>query len=209
MWIKDYNKTDRQKELIAMSSEKFDEYMCEQYADIFRQRNLPMTETCMCWGFEIGPGWYPLLDELCDRIKAITDKFAVQVEFVQIKEKLGGGRFYHRAIITETDENSNEYKLASVACEIIDELISQAESMSYHICAATGQYYDEKISLGGWIYDQCPEALMKNKDEFADRVKEQLKRQKARKDVQNILYALDNDQLRDVYKMAYPKGPKW
>jgi hypothetical protein len=45
----------------------------EKYPKIFRQRSLPMTETCMCWGIDTGDGWYHILDALCGNIQAHVD----------------------------------------------------------------------------------------------------------------------------------------
>lgn len=44
---------------------KLDNTLCEKYPEIFRDRHAPSSETCMCWGFDCGDGWYPLIDALC------------------------------------------------------------------------------------------------------------------------------------------------
>jgi len=41
------------------------------FPDIFRERESPMTQTCMCWGLDIGDGWGRLLWDLCRRIMAL------------------------------------------------------------------------------------------------------------------------------------------
>ena len=41
----------------------------EKYPKIFRQKDLSMDQTCMCWGIECGDGWYPILDALCAEIQ--------------------------------------------------------------------------------------------------------------------------------------------
>ncbi|NBP04388.1 MAG: hypothetical protein EBU90_30760 [Proteobacteria bacterium] len=33
-----------------------------------------MTETCMCWGFECGDGWFAILDALCSNIQWYIDR---------------------------------------------------------------------------------------------------------------------------------------
>jgi hypothetical protein len=52
---------------------EFDEMLCQKYPKIFAQRNLNPQETCMCWGFECGDGWYNLLDHLCLNIQSHID----------------------------------------------------------------------------------------------------------------------------------------
>lgn len=41
----------------------------EKYPKIFRQKDLSMQETCMCWGITTGDGWYQLIDDLCAQIQ--------------------------------------------------------------------------------------------------------------------------------------------
>jgi len=41
---------------------ELDKKLCDKYPKIFRDRHAPMTETCMCWGFEVGDGWYNILN---------------------------------------------------------------------------------------------------------------------------------------------------
>jgi hypothetical protein len=45
----------------------------DKYPKIFRQKDLPMTQTCMCWGIDTGDGWYTLIDDLCSIIQQHVD----------------------------------------------------------------------------------------------------------------------------------------
>ena len=53
-----------------------DNKLCEAYPKIFAERNSPMTETCMCWGFSCGDGWYGIIDQLCYAIQQYIDSSA-------------------------------------------------------------------------------------------------------------------------------------
>ena len=97
----------------------------DKYPKIFGDRTKPMTETCMCWGLEVGDGWYEIIDTLCE---ALTNTYTTsvqvdeedgkrlgiepylardgdasyyftieppQVKASQVKEKNGTLRFYH------------------------------------------------------------------------------------------------------------------
>lgn len=44
------------------------EKLFSKYPKIFGDRTKPMTETCMCWGLEVGDGWYDLIDVLCEAL---------------------------------------------------------------------------------------------------------------------------------------------
>ena len=50
----------------------------DKYPKIFRQKDLPMTQTCMCWGLNIGDGWYSLIDKLCHQIQWRIDNPAYE-----------------------------------------------------------------------------------------------------------------------------------
>ena len=52
-----------------INSEELDKHLCEKYPRIFRDRNAPMHQTCMFWGFETGPGWGNILKALCGNIQ--------------------------------------------------------------------------------------------------------------------------------------------
>lgn len=40
----------------------------DKYPEIFVQKDQSMRQTCMCWGIEVGNGWYNILDALCANI---------------------------------------------------------------------------------------------------------------------------------------------
>jgi hypothetical protein len=97
----------------------------DKYPKIFGDRTKPMNETCMCWGLEVGDGWYNLIDTLCEAL-TYTYTTSVQVDeedgkrlgiesynfnekssyyftieppqviATQVKEKYGTLRFYYR-----------------------------------------------------------------------------------------------------------------
>jgi hypothetical protein len=104
------------------------EKLFSKYPKIFGDRTKPMTETCMCWGLDVGDGWYNLIDTLCEAltytyttaievdeedgkrlgIKPYSDSYYFTVEppqviATQVKEKYGTLRFYYRS---EFDENN-------------------------------------------------------------------------------------------------------
>jgi len=65
----------------------------------------------MAFGFEVGPGWVPLVAELMDKIQDLVDdnpKYA-DLEVVQVKEKYGELRVYTNSDFDEVEELINEY----------------------------------------------------------------------------------------------------
>jgi len=117
----------------------------ELYPSIFRQKDLPMSQTCMCWGIDTGDGWYNTLDTLCDQIQnhlknnlqKDQDPTVVNVEATQVKEKFGGLRFYY---------NGGD--------EFIEGLVWMAEAISYRTCEECGSPGTSNNT--GWIKTLCP-----------------------------------------------------
>jgi len=62
---------------------------------LFRDRHKSKQESSMCWGFQCGDGWFPLVYEIA---QMITDYVKLYPEAdcatFQVKEKFGGLRFY-------------------------------------------------------------------------------------------------------------------
>lgn len=123
---------------------ELDKQLCEKYPKIFADRYKPMTETAMCWGFDIGDGWYQIIDSLCDQIQHHIDwknrdgEKVVQVVATQVKEKFGGLRFYH-----------------SGGDDTIYGMVSMAESWAANTCEICGK--PGKLRGGGWLYTACDE----------------------------------------------------
>lgn len=84
-------------------------------------------------------GWNTLLDALCGQLQHYTDHAgAPQVEARQIKEKLGGLRFY-----------------VGEASAIQHALIRFAEGLSYRICETCGAVGQLCKTEGHWFTTKC------------------------------------------------------
>jgi hypothetical protein len=118
---------------------ELDDALCNKYPEIFANRHKSMQETCMCWGFECGDGWYDLIDNLCGLIQNhIKWSKCEQVVAEQVKEKFGGLRFYYRG--------GDEYIAGAVA---------MADGLSYNICDVCGN--KGMGNEDGWITTRCEE----------------------------------------------------
>lgn len=128
---------------------ELDEALCSKYPKIFKDRHGDPKQTLMCFGFEVGDGWYNILDALCANIQHYTDwnnqnhakgfkqyKEVPQVVAVQIKEKFGGLRFYY--------DGGDDH---------ISGMVRMAESWASHTCEECGQ--PGKSRSGGWIKTLC------------------------------------------------------
>lgn len=124
--------------------QELDELLCKKYPQMMVNRNLPMTETCMCWGFSCGDGWFNILNQLMGNIQHHTDwknkngTVVAQVTLDQVKEKFGTLRFYY-----------------SGGDDVIDGMVRMAESMSGVTCEECGS--PGKRVGGGWVTTLCEE----------------------------------------------------
>ena len=124
--------------------QELDKLLCERYPKMMVNREKSMMETCMCWGFECGDGWFNILDQLMGNIQHHIDwknkkeEVVVQVTLDHVKEKFGTLRFYY----TGGDD-------------IIDGMVRMAESMSGVTCEECGN--PGKRIGGGWVTTVCEE----------------------------------------------------
>jgi hypothetical protein len=122
-----------------------DEKLCADFPKLFTDRYGNMQETAMCWGFECGAGWEPIIREASAKLEAINNKIKDPEQYIrasQIKEKYGTLRFY----------------ISSVPSEFGDEAFAatdEAEKKSEEICEECGK--PGKLRGHGWLYTACDE----------------------------------------------------
>ena len=112
-----------------------------RYPGLYRQHSLPMTQTCMCWGFTCDDGWFGIIDALSKTI--VTLDPATQAN--QVKEKFASLHFYYSSQRTGTGHASVP---AAVTC---------AEQMSTRRCEVSGRIGAVMRTKGGWYATLSPE----------------------------------------------------
>ena len=135
---------------------KWENEMYEKYPVLFREHTLTRIDSCMGDGICVQPGWYSLVERLCESLKDITAKTGMLIVAEQVKQKLGGMRFYVKPIRPDgTDEHM--YNLFK---KTMYDAISNIERESEHTCEACGKT-GKRITIDGYIYTLCPRhALM-------------------------------------------------
>ncbi|HEY9774459.1 MAG TPA: hypothetical protein V6C81_11710 [Planktothrix sp.] len=122
-----------------MTPEK-DAALVKDFPSLYQDRNKPMNQTCMCWGFECGDGWEPLIRELSQKLEALIlalpEAERANYRAMQVKEKFGTLRFY---MTLSTDE--------------MFALINEAEAKSATTCEQCGE--NGKRRGGSWVSTQC------------------------------------------------------
>lgn len=126
-----------------------------RYPFLYADKNKPITESLVCFGFECGDGWFDLIDDLSRALEKeieqwikkngqLTDEGYMSSDFpraFQMKEKFGRYRMYM------THGTDKMYKL-----------LDEAEDKSATICMKCGQ--PGTLRTKGWwqtLCDECEE----------------------------------------------------
>ena len=108
----------------------------------------------MCWGIEVGDGWYDILDELCERIQTHCDNNGYdEVRFSQIKEKYGTLRVY-----------------VNFGSDEIYDYIDEAQERSSHVCELCGSKRGKLYDDFGWLSVRCKKCKTKQDAYTAERL---------------------------------------
>lgn len=122
--------------------QELDELLCTKYPKMTVNRHGSEMDTCMCYGFAVGDGWFNLINILMGNIQSHIDwkekqgNPIEQVVLDQVKSKFGGLRFYYTG--------GDDY---------ISGLVSMAEAMSEVTCETCGSPGERQGK--GWIYTAC------------------------------------------------------
>ena len=160
-----------------------DEALCAKYPLIFRDRNAPMTQTAMCWGFSCGDGWYTLIDQLCRMLTSKYNQLRRDVkhieEMIADPDKSQWNEWQHNVyneekLATKKAELEQALQQIPVAVQVkekfgglrfygtggddkIHAFIWFAESISGRICEECGTMKDVMTYGMGWVRTLCPE----------------------------------------------------
>jgi FAD/FMN-containing dehydrogenase len=87
-----------------------DAALVRDFPKLFTDRNIGPRYTAMCWGFDCGDGWEPIIRRLSAKLERAG------VVAVQVKEKFGGLRFYIQGIDQPT---SLGLRLRRIFCHLL------------------------------------------------------------------------------------------
>lgn len=122
---------------------ELDEALVRDFPKLYTDRNAPMDVTCMCWGFETGDGWEPLIRECSAKLEAINSKIENPDQWIrasQVKEKFGTLRFYL---------SSTPVEYADEADKIVDDA-EEKSGVTCEVCGEPGDTYG-----GSWLQTVC------------------------------------------------------
>ena len=110
-----------------------------KYPELFGEPPFDMMKTLIGFGFECGYGWYPILEELFEKMHRYVTENDLNVKVVQVKEKFGGLRVYCHGHDDKT----------------IRDMIREAENKAEVTCETCGK--PGTLSTNGWWKVTCDE----------------------------------------------------
>ena len=99
---------------------ELDEYLCKVYPKMMVNRDKSMQETCMCWGFECGDGWFQILNQLMGNIQHHIDwkekqrKWAIEYNEMAAQCKAGNFDLFEEANKSLTNQDYKNERLAEI-----------------------------------------------------------------------------------------------
>lgn len=126
----------------------------DKYPRLFKDKDLPMNQTCMCWGLECGDGWYEILDMLGHAIEEHFKNEKRNAEYS--KDSKFSEEYFPRA--SQVKEKFGTLRFYTTYCEdYVDGAIRMAELMSAVTCEKCGNPGDVGNNSVGWIATLCKE----------------------------------------------------
>lgn len=139
-----------------MTREEFEAKLVKEFPNLYVDMHGDPRTTCMAWGVDTGPGWYEIIYDLSRKLEAlilsVPEEQRSDCKASQVKQKLGGLRFYMDG-----------------ATEEMRRLVRETEELSYQTCETCGQ--PGKLCgdwrKNEWLYTSCKEhAKKQHKDKF-------------------------------------------
>jgi hypothetical protein len=114
------------------------EYLYSHFPNLYKNHSKSMQETCMCWGFECGDGWFELIKGLSETLEPLG------IVAEQVKEKFGTLCFYIEGVPTEIADQ-------------VWKAIEEAEARSSETCEGCGA--PGEMRPEGWIQVLCDDCF--------------------------------------------------
>lgn len=156
--------------------EELDNKLCEKYPLIFKDRHGDPKDTLMCFGFEVGDGWYNIIDILCGLL--YSEYSQAEARYERTLEVGVGGTLYGTTILTQEKLDELKANMDNAASKIpvavqvkekfgglrfyveksnqqAQNYITFAESMSYRTCEVCGK--PGNLYTDGWHTVLCTE----------------------------------------------------
>jgi len=159
-----------------------DQKLCEDFPEIFKNRRGDMRVTAMCWGFECGDGWEPLIRATCDQIMAPIYRLRKDIKIIEnglAKGDRTNWKEWHFKFFSQENLENRRAQLAEkekcipVAQQVKEKygglrfyvyggddeqtsIVQHAERMSHYVCEQCGTMKGTMTYTFGWYRTLCP-----------------------------------------------------
>jgi len=138
-----------------------DDKLVKAFSNLYADRNKPMTETAMCWGFQCGDGWFDIIWAASEKLEALIVKMPEKerhnCKASTVKEKFG-------KLVIYLDNSTEE----------MDHIISDVEILSEKVCETCGK---PGMIVGhiyrDWVYATCKDCVKDKHKCYFDPPKDQ------------------------------------
>lgn len=131
----------------------YDRYLTTKYAPLYRDRNAPMNETAMCWGFCCGDGWFNIINalslELCSSwLQAKQDYDAIKdhegkliYEAVYDDTTFGESTYNYRITKEKIAEAEERMKEEEAKIPVVMQVKEKFGTLRFYVTGATDEQY--------------------------------------------------------------------
>lgn len=149
----------------------YEKEIIEKCSILYCMHDKPMTQTCMCWGFECNSGWFSIIDEMSSKLEALNliyyPKYKVRIQADQLKEKFGHLTFYFSVICEDVERTKEQEVIVTAMNSWADEIVRWAEDECYKTCEECGNQigttWSPRCETSGWITYICDRCASKTK----------------------------------------------
>ncbi len=141
----------------------------------FRQKDLDMTQTCMCWGIECGDGWFEPIREFVTKVKTLNGLLAplnMCIVASQIKSKWADFTCYWNVDILDSEKNvqltEEQQDAIDLVHSMMDDIVDGCVEKCSHTCELCGKqsfWKDEVFVCGSWLTVKCLDCAQKSQRE--------------------------------------------
>ena len=120
-----------------MKNKITEEEIFKKYPALYKEKDLPMQESCMHWGLGVPDSWLPVIDMLSEALTYTYWRYTENGKYhpvfsaKQVKSKFNERRFYYRTELDIKGEITEEEKRDAIAAanKYADGAIAMAEVM--------------------------------------------------------------------------------
>jgi len=144
--------------MVVKMRKELDEALVAKYPLIFKDRNGDMRTTAMCWGFEVGDGWYNIIDILCGKL--CSEYYAAKSRYDFIKDRVGEKVYGGSGdIITQGEIDLRKQIMDEEASKVpvAVQVKEKFGGLRFYVQAATDKHYDYISFAESMSYRTCEE----------------------------------------------------